>query len=329
MATRCIDDTAGPLAGAVASDPAEIPLQSSDVRKDKRPWEIAWHHIVKIGLIHLGAIYGLFLLPSARAYTLLWAFFCYAVANCGVTAGAHRLWSHRSYKARLPLRVFLALAHSMAFQYDLYKWCQDHRNHHKYLDTDADPHNSKRGFFFTHVGWLLLRKHPDVKAKGKLLDMSDMKADPVVRIQRKFYLPSALLMCFVIPTLVPLLWDESLSNAFYICGFLRLAVGLHSIWAVNSFAHMWGTKPYDKHVTATENPLVAFFIGGEGWHNYHHAFPVDYSSSEFGWKANAAMAFIDIMAWLGLAYDLKKASPGVVRARAARTGDRSWKEGAQ
>lgn len=57
--------------------------------------------------------------------------------------------------------------------------------HHKFCDTDADPHNSKRGFFFSHMGWLLIAKHPDVKLKGKSVDMSDLEADPIVMWQKK------------------------------------------------------------------------------------------------------------------------------------------------
>lgn len=62
---------------------------------------------------------------------------------------------------------------------------RDHRVHHKFTDTDADPHNSKRGFFFAHMGWLLVRKHPDVKAKGATIDMSDLRSDPIVMFQKK------------------------------------------------------------------------------------------------------------------------------------------------
>ena len=73
----------------------------------------------------------------------------------------------------------------LSFQNDIIEWCRDHRVHHKYSETDADPHNAKRGFFFAHIGWLLVRKHPDVKEKGKQLDLSDLYADPVCRFQRK------------------------------------------------------------------------------------------------------------------------------------------------
>lgn len=67
----------------------------------------------------------------------------------------------------------------------MYEWVRDHRQHHKHVDTDADPHNAKRGFFFSHIGWLLMKKHPDVYEKKKTIDMSDMEADPHVMFQKK------------------------------------------------------------------------------------------------------------------------------------------------
>lgn len=73
----------------------------------------------------------------------------------------------------------------IAFQNHVYEWARDHRVHHKFSETDADPHNAKRGFFFSHVGWLLMKKHPDVKLKGKVVDMSDLEKDFVVVLQRR------------------------------------------------------------------------------------------------------------------------------------------------
>lgn len=104
----------------------------------------------------------------------------------GITGGAHRLWAHKSYKAKLPLRIILMVLQTLAFQNSIYEWVRDHRVHHKYTDTNADPHNSKRGFFFSHMGWLLCRKHSDVKNKGATIDMSDLEADPVVMFQDRF-----------------------------------------------------------------------------------------------------------------------------------------------
>ncbi|GBM48227.1 Stearoyl-CoA desaturase 5 [Araneus ventricosus] len=68
---------------------------------------------------------------------------------------------------------------------NIYEWCRDHRVHHKFTETDADPHNIKRGFFFAHIGWLMCRKHPDVAKKGKTISVEDLMADPIVRFQRR------------------------------------------------------------------------------------------------------------------------------------------------
>ncbi|PAV77483.1 hypothetical protein WR25_04366 [Diploscapter pachys] len=92
-------------------------------------------------------------------------------SNFGVAAGAHRLWCHRSYKATLPLRIFLMIGNCIAVQNDIIEWVRDHRCHHKWTDTNADPHSTKRGFFFAHMGWLLVKKHPQIKTQGAKLDL--------------------------------------------------------------------------------------------------------------------------------------------------------------
>ncbi len=106
----------------------------------------------------------------------------------------------------------------MASQNDIYEWSRDHRVHHKYSETNADPHNATRGFFFSHMGWLCLKKHPAVKAKGKAIDLSDLWADPVVRFQRRFYIPLIILCWGLIPTLIPVyFWNEMPVIAFLNC----------------------------------------------------------------------------------------------------------------
>ncbi|XP_023108751.2 stearoyl-CoA desaturase 5 [Felis catus] len=285
---------------------------------------VVWRNVVLMSLLHLGAVYSLALIPKAKLLTLLWAYFCFLLSALGVTAGAHRLWSHRSYKAKLPLRIFLAVANSMAFQNDIFEWSRDHRVHHKYSETDADPHNARRGFFFSHIGWLFVRKHPDVIEKGRKLDLTDLLADPVVRFQRKYYKITVVLMCFVIPTLVPwCAWEESLWNSYFLASILRYTISLNISWLVNSAAHMYGNRPYDKHISPRQNPLVTLGAIGEGFHNYHHTFPFDYSASEFGLNFNPTTWFIDLMCWLGLATDRKRATKPMIKARKARTGDGS------
>ena len=149
----------------------------------------------------------------------------------------------QSYLLSSTTEIFLVLCNSMAYQNSIYVWGRDHRVHHKYTETNADPVNSKRGFFFAHMGWLMCKKHPDVTNIGRKVDCSDMMADPVVYHQHKYNMPSVVLMCFVMPTLVPwYFWSESLSNAYFVAVILRYVFGLNSTWLVNSAAHMWGTS---------------------------------------------------------------------------------------
>lgn len=137
----------------------------------------------------------------------------------------------------------LAFMHILALENDIYEWSRDHRVHHKYSETDADPHNAKRGFFFAHVGWLLCRKHPEVIEKGKTVDMSDLEKDPLIRFQRRFYVPLVALIWGLIPTYTPnYLWDETVWNAFFTCVMLRYAFTLNVTWCVNSAAHLYGMK---------------------------------------------------------------------------------------
>lgn len=127
---------------------------------------------------------------------------------------------------------------------------------------------------------------------------------------------------FIIPVLIPVyLWGESWVNAFFIADMTRYCISLNIAWLVNSAAHMYGDHPYDTRVEATENPYVSFFAQGEGWHNYHHVYPWDYSTSELGYKLNTAKRFIDLMAKLGLAYDLKTANKELVDKKKIARGD--------
>lgn len=284
---------------------------------------IVWRNVILMSLLHFGALLGLRqCFTSAQWKTVILGYVLYVMGGIGITAGAHRLWAHRSYKAKMPMRIILACMQSLAFENSIYEWSRDHRVHHKYSETDADPHNAVRGFFFSHVGWLLCRKHPDVKAKGKQIDLSDLYADPIVRFQHRYYLQSILVFCFALPTLIPyLLWGETLYNAFYICALLRYCVTLHATWLVNSAAHMWGRRPYDENINPSENRSVSFWALGEGFHNYHHTFPWDYATSELGYDLNLTKLFIDFFAYIGWAYERKVVTPEMIKQRKMRTGD--------
>ncbi|XP_002411990.3 acyl-CoA Delta-9 desaturase [Ixodes scapularis] len=308
----------------VDGDDAGVPAVDP-IRGKPEPLEIIWINVFKILVIHLMALYGAYVAVTAAQWkTLLFTLFYVGCSGLSVTAGAHRLWSHRSYKAKLPLRTLLMLFNCMAGQNDIYDWVRDHRVHHKYSETDADPHNVNRGFFFAHVGWLMCRKHPEVTKKGKAIDCADVYNDPVVRFQMRYHIPMTILFCFIMPTMIPhRYWGEAKWNSFFVAAILRWVFQLNSTWLVNSAAHIWGQKPYDKAISPSENWLVSVLAIGEGFHNYHHTFPWDYSTSELGWRLNPSTMFIEAMEKIGWAYDLKKPTQEMIQQRVQRTGDGS------
>ncbi|CAB3247578.1 unnamed protein product [Arctia plantaginis] len=242
---------------------------------------IVWRNIILFAVLHAAGVYGLYLCcTSVMWLTNLYLFGLIGLSGLGVTAGAHRLYAHKSYKARLPLQILLVIFNTIAMQESVIDWVRDHRMHHKYSETNADPYNAKRGFFFSHIGWLMMKKHPDIKAKGHTVDMSDILNNPILRFQKRYYAILAPLACFVLPTYIATLWGESLWNAFFVCAVFRYIYTLNGTWLVNSAAHMWGNKPYNKHINPVENYFVSFIALGEGFHNYHHSFPWDYKTAE-------------------------------------------------
>nr|ALA65425.1 Z11-fatty acid desaturase [Manduca sexta] len=288
-----------------------------------RKYEIIYTNIITFTYWHLAGLYGLYLcFTTAKWATIIMSWLIFVSAAIGVTAGAHRLWAHRTYKAKLPLQILLMVFNTFAFQNTAINWVRDHRLHHKFSDTDADPHNATRGFFYSHVGWLLVKKHPEVKRRGKLIDMSDIYSNKVLVFQKNYAIPFIGMVCFILPTLIPVYcWGESLNTAWHIT-MLRYVANLNITFLVNSAAHLWGNKPYDKNILAAQNLSVSFAAFGEGFHNYHHVFPWDYRTAELGNNyLNLSTKFIDFFAWLGWAYDLKAVPVGMAKSRAERTGD--------
>ncbi|CAB3244716.1 unnamed protein product [Arctia plantaginis] len=246
----------------------------------------------------------------------------YVASGFGITGGAHRLWTHKSYKATLPLKIFLLLCFSSAGQNSLVQWVRDHRVHHKYSDTDADPHNANRGLFFSHIGWLMMKKNPEVILRGKQMDMSDIESDPLIRAYERNFNVLKLLFCYLIPTMTGIwLWNENWKCAVAWQCFIRFLSMFHSELTVNSLAHAYGYKPYNRHIIPAENRFVAFCTLGEGWHNYHHAFPFDYKAAEHFDFFNFATKFIRFFEKIGWAYDLREASAEVINSMAQRSGD--------
>ncbi|CAG9113432.1 unnamed protein product [Plutella xylostella] len=316
-----------------------LPKNDPKFLKPIRRWErdvmgfltpLRWKNILAITTYHLvGIVWFLHYLSRGMLPKLQTILFCWVMGwlgGFGVTGGAHRYWTHRAYKATLPLQVVLMLCYSVSGQNTIFEWVRDHRVHHKFSETSADPHDANRGFFFSHVGWLMMKKHPEVIRQGSKVDMSDIVNDPLVRFHTRYFQVFKLLLCFVLPSLVPRLWGEGWGYCVLAQAVLRHLLNLHFTWSVNSFAHLWGNKPYDKSIMPSENWGVSVVAMGEGWHNYHHTFPWDYKAAELAYDLNPTTYFIDLFAKIGWAYDLKKASPCLINAVALRKGDLNYKK---
>ncbi|XP_058802403.1 acyl-CoA Delta(11) desaturase-like [Phymastichus coffea] len=319
------------------SNPKVIKSQPIEEKEEKKPSfifrkDIKWANVVMITILHILGIYGFVVyFPYVQNLRLfLWTFMLGMMAAFGVTGGVHRYWTHKAYKAKTPLKIILAICYLTAGQNSIVQWVKDHRVHHKYSETDADPHNSNRGFFFAHVGWLMLKKHPDVIRKGRQLDVSDIYNEPVAAFFERHFMLYKVLVCFVIPILVPVFcWNEDwvITILFQLSRYMYV---LNATWCVNSFAHFFGNKPYDRHISPVESNFVAYVSLGEGWHNYHHVFPSDYRAAEIGGgRFNLTTKLIDFFARIGWAYDLKEPSDSLVKMTIANRGDGSHEHAAE
>lgn len=176
--------------------------------------------------------------------TFVFSIVYYFFTGLGITAGYHRLWAHRSYNASRPLQYFLALAGAGSVQGSIKWWSRGHRAHHRYTDTELDPYNAHKGFFYSHIGWMLVkpRRRPGVA------DVSDLSKSDVVKWQHKFYLPLLLTMAFIVPTLIAWIgWGDAQGGYVY-AGLLRLCF-VHHVSPSALFLKQGKESPDDAHVS--------------------------------------------------------------------------------
>lgn len=291
-------------------------------------WKLRWRNIIIATILHTIALYGLFLACTGHVdiRTILFTYAAHSYAMLGLFGGSHRLWAHRSYEASFGLQLFLMLGATLANQYSVIHWAHEHRCHHKFSETDADHVNASRGLFFSHIGWLMIEAHPDVLRKGRSVDKTDLERNPVLAFNDRYYVPLGLLVVLVVPLLLPVwLWNESWTASFCVAVSLRWAISLHSTFLINSVAHRYGQRPYDAAISPTQKLAVSLANGGEGFHNYHHAFPADYRAAELGGSnnvlTNTTGFFVGWCARNGWAWNLKTVSADVIERRALRKGD--------
>lgn len=218
--------------------------------------------------------------------------------------GYHRLWAHRSFQAHIALRVFLAFLGAGALQRPILWWVRAHRAHHRYIDTDRDPYNAKKGLFYSHLGWLLVKQD----SREWEIDVSDLTNDPVVAWQERYYIPLWLCSCLVVPTLVAGFgWSDWHGGLFW-AGLVRLVISWHCTFAVNSLAHWMGSQPFSQKITARDSLFVGIIAVGEGYHNFHHQFPFDYRNGVYWYDFDPTKWAIWLFAKIGLAGGLQTAT---------------------
>jgi stearoyl-CoA desaturase (delta-9 desaturase) len=188
-----------------------------------------------------------------------------------ITGGYHRLFAHKSYEAKPFYRLFMLLFGAAAFQNTALRWASDHRNHHKFVDTDKDPYNINRGFWYAHMGWVMLR----YDNKHRYDNVKDLEHDKLIMFQHNNYVALGIGVGLVFPALVAALWGDWFGGLF-VAGIFRTVMNHHFTFSINSFSHLYGTRPYSDQDSSRDNWFLALFTYGEGYHNYHHKFPSDY-----------------------------------------------------
>jgi stearoyl-CoA desaturase (delta-9 desaturase) len=233
------------------------------------------------------------------------------LTGLGITVGYHRLFTHRTFKAAPAVVVALAVLGSMAGQGGVVSWAALHRRHHECSDTEGDPHSPNlsgggwrgrlRGLAHSHFLWMHRHDYPNIVHYTPDL----LKNRALTRISRAYYpiVVAGVLFPALIGGLVTLSWAGAVSGLLW-GGFVRIFLLEHIVWAINSFLHVYGTKPYESREQSRNGAIFALLTLGEAWHNNHHAFP---ESASFGldwYRVDPGFWLVRLLTACGLAWDV-------------------------
>lgn len=274
--------------------------------------QINWVNLLFILSVHLVAVAAIVYMAMVQfswwslGLGLLWL----GASSMSITGGYHRLFAHNAYKASWPLRAFYLLFGAAGVQNSALKWSADHRIHHSKVDTEKDPYNINKGFWWAHIIWIFYLES-DWEPKG----VKDLQADKLVMFQHKYYVPLAIFMGAVVPFCLGLIWGDPI-GAMLITGFLRLLLQWHATFSVNSFTHLIGKQPFSVDNSARDSFLAALITLGEGYHNYHHRFQTDYRNGIRWYHFDPTKWFVWSLSHVGLTSELKRtAREKIERAR--------------
>jgi stearoyl-CoA desaturase (delta-9 desaturase) len=275
----------------------------------------------KVYLTNSAFLIGTFLTTVLGVPAYIWHYgldwfqislFLFFTASTGIsiTLGYHRLFSHLTFQALWPVKLFTLLFGAAAFEGTVLVWAADHRRHHKFTDEEDDPHDISRGFFHAHIGWLLFRTGPETP----LTWVRDLQKDPLAVWQHKYYVPLALTMGFLLPLLIGYLWGgwTAALGAFLMAGAARIVFVHHMTFCINSLCHWIGKQPYSSKCTARDSLIMAFFTFGEGYHNFHHEFQYDYRNGVKPWQFDPTKWAIWLLNKSGLVSKLRRVPEEVI-----------------
>ncbi|MBJ7347329.1 MAG: acyl-CoA desaturase [Thermoleophilaceae bacterium] len=254
-------------------------------------------------------------------------FFMYTITALGVTVGFHRLFTHRSFKTKRPIKIGLAICGSMAVEGPVISWVADHRKHHAFSDVEGDPHSPHvgrpsgwrgafHGLLHAHVGWIFM--HDERGSHERFA--ADLLADKdIVFVQRRFLL--WVLLGLAIPFAMGLALTGTLTGGLTGLlwgGAVRMFVLHHVTFSINSLCHFFGKPRYETGDRSTNLYWLAIPSFGEAWHNNHHAFPTSSRHGIDRFQIDLSAIFIDTLEKLGLAWDVVRVSPERKQDKALR-----------
>jgi stearoyl-CoA desaturase (Delta-9 desaturase) len=261
--------------------------------------KLNWLTTIVLILLHIGAVAALFMF-SWRAFAVT-VFLYWMTIGLGISMGYHRLHTHRSYQIPRFLEYFFAVCGSMTLEGGPIFWVATHRLHHQKSDLPGDPHSPHDGAWWSHIGWILLGEtnHNNTRVLSKYAP--DLAKDPFyVWLNNYHWVPLTILgvVLYAIGGMPLFLWG----------GCLRVVVGLHSTWLVNSATHMWGRRRFETRDDSRNSWWVALLTFGEGWHNNHHAHPTSARHGLAWYEIDHSWILISIFKFFGIAKFVKVAS---------------------
>ncbi len=268
---------------------------------------VDWANTIFLGILSLLALIAapIYLFRHGIDWFLGGLFLFYVIATgMSITLGYHRLFSHLSFKAKWPVRLFTLVFGSCAFENSVINWASDHRRHHKHTDHDDDPYNIQQGFFWAHMGWILFKVLPE----PPLDNVADLRKDPLVRFQYRTDKWIAVIVGLLLPAALGYWWNgwEGALGGFLIVGALRVFVVQQCTFFINSLCHTIGRQPYSSKCSARDSTLMAFLTFGEGYHNFHHRFQHDYRNGVKPWEFDPTKWAIWCLAKLGLVSNMRR-----------------------